>query len=69
MEDLDPQLLDILACPCVEHAPLTTDTVDDAHVLRCVRCHTTFPIREGIPVLLLDEATEGPRGIGAPASD
>lgn len=64
MEDLDPELLDIIACPCVEHAPLRVDQVDASTVLECVRCRTTFPVRDGIPVLLLDEATAGPRGIG-----
>jgi uncharacterized protein len=51
---LDPQLLDILACPDTHHAPLTYDA--DAQTLTCSECARIFEIRDGIPVLLLDEA-------------
>ncbi len=63
MTSLDPQLLAILACPCEHHAPVE----QDGQALRCVRCATTFPISDGIPVMLLDEATPGPRGSGEAA--
>ncbi len=64
---LDPVLLEIIACPCEVHAPLSVGTEDDpsADALQCRRCLTTFPVRDDIPVLLLDEATPGPRGVGA----
>lgn len=61
MNNLDPRLLEILACPCQHHAPVSEQ--DDAVV--CQRCATSFPITDGIPVMLLDEATPGPEGIGA----
>jgi uncharacterized protein len=51
---LDPQLLDILACPDTHHAPLTYD--EPGQTLTCTTCGLIFEIREGIPVLLLDEA-------------
>ena len=56
--ELDPQLMNILACPCVEHAPLRagTPTDPDADVLTCTSCGCGFPVVDGIPVLLLDEA-------------
>ena len=59
---LDPVLLDVLACPADHHAPLTLGAPGDpnASALTCTRCGRTFPIRDGIPVLLLDEATGGP---------
>ena len=63
--DVDPFLLEILACPCEHHAPV--DLAGDTFV--CSRCRTTFPIRDGIPVMLLDEATPGPKGIGAQLDD
>lgn len=69
MTTLDPRLLEILACPCEHHAPVVQEGAD---ALRCTRCRTTFPVRDGIPVMLLDEATPGPSGIGAvvdPAAD
>jgi uncharacterized protein YbaR (Trm112 family) len=59
---LDPVLLDVLACPAQDHAPLTLGAPGDpnANALTCTRCGRIFPIRDGIPVLLLDEATGGP---------
>ena len=57
---LDPKLLEILACPSDDHAPLRAGTPDDpeADVLTCTSCGRQFPVNDGIPVLLLDEATE-----------
>lgn len=53
--DLDPSLLEILACPAC-HAPLAVD--DAASTLNCTsdRCGLRYPVRDGIPVLLIDEA-------------
>ncbi len=58
---LDPLLLEVLACPADHHAPLSPGTPDDpaAAALTCTLCGRVFPIRDGIPVLLLDEATGG----------
>ena len=70
MSDIDPLLLEILACPCEHHAPVEPgEGVDGSEVLVCTRCRTTFPVRDGIPVMLLDEATPGPDGIGGPPGD
>jgi uncharacterized protein len=55
---LDPQLLDILACPDTHHAPLTHDP--EAQTLTCTECGRVFEIRDDIPVLLLDEAVLPP---------
>jgi uncharacterized protein len=59
---LDPQLMDILACPSEDHAPLRVGTPDDpaADVLTCTACGRGFPVVDGIPVLLLDEAIPPP---------
>lgn len=56
---LDEQLLEILACPSEDHAPLTKGTPADADAdaLTCTACGRQYPVRDGIPVLLLDEAT------------
>jgi uncharacterized protein len=56
--ELDPQLMDILACPCDEHAPLRAGTSNDpsADVLTCTSCRRAYPVVDGVPVLLLDEA-------------
>ncbi|PPK69819.1 Trm112 family protein [Actinokineospora auranticolor] len=62
---LDARLLDILACPSDDHAPLAVGTPDDpeADVLTCTECGRQYPVSDGIPVLLLDEAVE-PSGQG-----
>jgi uncharacterized protein YbaR (Trm112 family) len=51
---LDPELLAILACPDTHHSPLTVD--EENSELLCTTCDRAFPVRDGIPVLLLDEA-------------
>jgi uncharacterized protein len=58
--NLDPKLLEILACPSDDHAPLTAGSPadPDADVLTCTSCGRQFRVEDGIPVLLLDEAIE-----------
>jgi len=63
---LDPHLLSILACPDTHHSPLTVD--EEASELLCTTCDRAFPVRDGIPVLLLDEARRRPGGAGGPSS-
>ncbi|NEK85371.1 Trm112 family protein [Blastococcus saxobsidens] len=53
---LDADLLAILACPDTHHTPLTVD--EAASELVCGTCNRGFPVRDGIPVLLLDEARD-----------
>lgn len=50
---LDPVLLDILVCPDCKG----TLTVDDAaEELICDSCGLIYPVRDDIPVMLVDEA-------------
>lgn len=49
--ELDTELLEILACPVCK-GPLRTD----GSSLVCTSCRLRYPIRDGIPVLLADEA-------------
>jgi uncharacterized protein YbaR (Trm112 family) len=65
---IDDDLLAVLACPSADHAPLQL-AADPAGrtVLQCTVCLTSFPILDGIPVLLADDATPGPNGLGVPA--
>jgi uncharacterized protein YbaR (Trm112 family) len=53
---LDPALLDILRCPDEHHARLDYDPA--AETLTCTECGRVFEVRDGIPVLLLDEARQ-----------
>ncbi|MCA9771521.1 MAG: Trm112 family protein [Myxococcales bacterium] len=57
---LDQALLDILACP-LGKAGLKVEGEE----LVCERCGPRFPIRDGIPVLLIEDATL-PEGITEP---
>jgi uncharacterized protein YbaR (Trm112 family) len=52
---IDGWLLDILACPNC-HSPLRVD--DDASELVCTNaaCGLAYPVRDDIPVLLVEEA-------------
>ena len=61
---IDATLLELLACPSDDHAPLREEVRDDAEVLVCTFCASSFPVEDGIPVLLLDDATPGPNGVG-----
>jgi len=50
-------LLDILICPACK-SPL--DLKNDGESLKCNECHRVYPVRDGIPTLLVDEATIEP---------
>jgi uncharacterized protein YbaR (Trm112 family) len=49
----DPKLLEILVCPLTK-APLEYDAEKQELVSR--QAGLAFPIREGIPIMLVDEA-------------
>ena len=51
--NLDPALLEIIVCPAC-HGALAVD--DAAGELVCTACGLAYPVRDGIPVLLVDEA-------------
>jgi uncharacterized protein YbaR (Trm112 family) len=50
---MDPKLLEILVCPLCK-GPLVHDKA--AHELICKADRLAYPIRDGIPVMLIDEA-------------
>ena len=56
-------LLQVLACPCDRHGPLAQERSGSASAwtLRCTVCGRRFPVRDGIPVLLLDAAIDEQR--------
>jgi uncharacterized protein YbaR (Trm112 family) len=53
MSVIDPKLLEILACPACKSDVVLVDE----NRLVCVQCRRAYPIRDGIPVMLIDEAT------------
>jgi uncharacterized protein YbaR (Trm112 family) len=50
---VNPQLLDLLRCPLDPAGTRLEDTPDG---LACQRCRLVFPVREGIPCMLPEEA-------------
>ena len=52
---LDPALLEVLVCP-VTHGPLEYDRARNELVSR--QLGRAFPVRAGVPVMLLDESRE-----------
>jgi len=51
--ELDKKLLDILACPKCK-GDIKLSKTDDG--LICEACRLEYPIKEGIPIMLIDEA-------------
>ncbi len=50
---IDKELLDILACPaCKGDVELKEERI------RCKVCSRSYPIKNGIPVMLIDESVE-----------
>jgi hypothetical protein len=57
MSLIDPQLAAILVCP-VDKSDLTEDEATSRLV--CTECGRRYPVRDGIPVMLVEEAEGGP---------
>lgn len=54
---MDPKLLNILVCPLCK-GPLVYRKVENE--LICKPCRLGYPVRDGIPVMLEDEARKLP---------
>ena len=53
---IDPELLEILACPACDKRP-PVEVVKDGAGLRCPQCRRVYPVQDDIPVMLVEEAT------------
>lgn len=51
--DVDPRLLEVLVCP-ISHGPLDYDRQKGELISRKARL--AYPIRDGVPVMLAEEA-------------
>jgi uncharacterized protein YbaR (Trm112 family) len=60
--EVDAELLAILACPLDKQA-----VSRQGNYLVCQECHRHYPIRDGIPVMLIDEALTPEQAAAAPA--
>jgi len=52
-------LLDILVCPVCKK-PLLHLAKEDGESLKCTECRRVYPVRDEIPVMLVDEAVTDP---------
>jgi uncharacterized protein YbaR (Trm112 family) len=55
-EIISKDLLDILACPACKSDVELVEYKKDDHGLKCAKCKRIYPIKDGIPVMLIDEA-------------
>ncbi|HEU5258426.1 MAG TPA: Trm112 family protein [Vicinamibacterales bacterium] len=57
---IDAELLEILACP---NCKTPVKLVKNGTALKCGTCHRVYPIKDDIPVMLIDEATIEPETV------
>jgi uncharacterized protein YbaR (Trm112 family) len=54
---LSKDLLQILVCPACKQA---LDYRENPESLKCTRCCRVYPVKDDIPIMLIDEATVEP---------
>jgi uncharacterized protein YbaR (Trm112 family) len=52
---LSAELLSILACP---NCRGEVEYIEASQVIECQSCHYRYPVRDDIPIMLVDEATK-----------
>ncbi|MCP5049144.1 MAG: Trm112 family protein [bacterium] len=55
-EIISKDLLEILACPACKTDIQLVEYKTGEHGLKCDNCKRIYPIKEGIPVMLIDQA-------------
>ena len=55
MTDIDPKLLEVMVCPQTR-GPLTYDR--EKQELLSAQARLAYPVRDGVPILIADEARE-----------
>lgn len=64
---VSPQLIDLLVCPACHGA---IEYKDRRNLIICTACGRHYPVRDDIPVMLVEEATiPTPRGVAKDAKD
>jgi hypothetical protein len=51
---IPPELMEILVCPACKG-----DLREEEPELVCTQCGLRYPVREGIPIMLVEEAVRG----------
>ena len=59
---LDKELLDILICP---NCRGEVEYLEAEEIIACTSCGYRYPVRDGIPVMLVDEAEKPERRPGS----
>lgn len=54
---IDKELLDILACPACK-SDVVLEASQGQEKIVCTRCKRKYPVRDGIPIMLIDEAEQ-----------
>ena len=54
MPAVDPELIKLLVCPDCKGA---IEYKDRRNLIICTACGLRYPVRDGIPIMLVDEAT------------
>jgi uncharacterized protein len=54
---LSKELLEILVCPACKQA---LEYRQSPERLKCTRCHRVYAVKDGIPIMLVDEAVIEP---------
>ena len=57
-EIISKELLEILVCPLCKADVNLTEYQSGKHGLKCSKCQRIYPIEDGIPVMLIDEAIQ-----------
>jgi len=59
LEEIDEELLEILTCPACKGGILYDKAKQK---LICQKCKRRYPIKDGIPIMLVEEAETGDQG-------
>lgn len=51
---ISPELLAILVCPICK---VSVSVTSEGYGLKCPKCKRVYPVKDDIPVMLVDEAT------------
>ena len=54
---ISQELLDLIVCPACKK---DLELMSDPEALKCTACHRVYPVRDGFPVLLIEESTIDP---------
>ena len=50
---IDTKLMEILACPACKG---DVEYLAREEIIRCIECGKVYPVKEGIPIMLVEEA-------------